>query len=103
MVEDQRQTIMSKPISVLVVEYQPLTRIGIRSVVAGEADIELAGETDNGADGFAERAITVAIEFVGGGVDGDGRGPGGVRHPHQSKGEAHHQPDGQHHRNRATR
>ena len=54
MVEDQRQTIMSKPISVLVVEYQPLTRIGIRSVVAGEADIELAGETDNGADGFAE-------------------------------------------------
>ena len=41
-------------ISVLLIEHQPLTRIGIRSVVAGEADIELAGDTDNGADGFAE-------------------------------------------------
>lgn len=44
---------MSKTISILVVENQPLTRIGIRSVVASEADIDLAGEADNPSDGFA--------------------------------------------------
>lgn len=44
---------MSKTISILVVENQPLTRIGIRSVAASEADIDLAGEADNPSDGFA--------------------------------------------------
>ena len=41
-------------ISVLLIENQPLTRIGIRSVVASEADIELSGESDNAADGFTD-------------------------------------------------
>ena len=45
---------MSKPVSVLLIENQPLTRIGVRSVVEPEADIELAGESDNAADGFAD-------------------------------------------------
>ena len=40
-------------IRLLVVENQPLTRIGIRSVVAGESDIELAGESDNASEGFS--------------------------------------------------
>ena len=39
-------------IRVLLIENQPLTRIGVRHVVNPEADIELAGETDNGVDGF---------------------------------------------------
>ena len=39
-------------ISVLLIENQPLTRIGIRHVFNPEADIELVGETDNGVDGF---------------------------------------------------
>ena len=39
-------------IRILLVENQPLTRLGIRSVVEGESDIELAGEADNAASGF---------------------------------------------------
>lgn len=45
---------MPNNISVLLIENQPLTRIGIRSVVAEEAEIEIVGESDNGADGFAD-------------------------------------------------
>jgi len=37
---------------VLLVEYQPLTRLGVRSVIGNQPDIELAGEADNSADGF---------------------------------------------------
>lgn len=37
---------------VLLIENQPLTRLGVRTVINGEADIELAAETDNAADGF---------------------------------------------------
>lgn len=40
------------PTRVLLIENQPLTRIGVRYVLNPEADIELAGETDNAADGF---------------------------------------------------
>lgn len=40
-------------IAVLIVENQPLTRIGIRAVVAQEPDIELAGESDNASEGFS--------------------------------------------------
>lgn len=36
----------------LLIENQPLTRLGVRAVVADQADIELVGETDNAADGF---------------------------------------------------
>lgn len=51
-------------IRVLLIENQPLTRIGVRSVLAGEADIELAGEADNATDGFRlfrESAPDVAV------------------------------------------
>jgi DNA-binding NarL/FixJ family response regulator len=43
---------MTGTTSVLLIENQPLTRIGVRYVLNPEADIELAGETDNAADGF---------------------------------------------------
>ena len=39
-------------IKVLLIENQPLTRIGISHVLNPESDIELVGETDNAADGF---------------------------------------------------
>ena len=39
-------------IKVLLIENQPLTRIGVKYVLNPEADIELVGETDNAADGF---------------------------------------------------
>jgi len=41
-------------INVLLIENQSLTRIGVRTVIAGETDVELVGETDNAADGFAK-------------------------------------------------
>ena len=53
MAEGERKTVMAK-ISVLLVENQPLTRIGVRTVVSNESDIALISETDNAADGFAE-------------------------------------------------
>lgn len=37
----------------LLIESQPLTRLGVRAVISGENDIELVGETDNLTDGFA--------------------------------------------------
>jgi two-component system NarL family response regulator len=40
------------PIRVLIVEDQPLTRIGIRTVINTEPEIEIIAETDNAADGF---------------------------------------------------
>lgn len=39
-------------INVLLVEDKPLTRIGIRTVIATEDDLELIAETNNAADGF---------------------------------------------------
>lgn len=44
---------MSDQIKVLLVESQPLTRIGMRTVLSTETDIDVANETDNAADGFA--------------------------------------------------
>lgn len=41
------------PTRLHLVENQPLTRIGVRSVVAAESDIDLAGEADNASDGFS--------------------------------------------------
>lgn len=41
-------------INLLLIEHQPLTRVGIRAVLAGEADIKLIGEADNAADGFVK-------------------------------------------------
>ncbi len=40
-------------IKVLLIENQKLTRLGVGAVVDGDADIELIGETDNAAAGFA--------------------------------------------------
>jgi len=40
------------PTQLLLIENQPLTRLGIRAVVDGEPDIELAGESDDAAEGF---------------------------------------------------
>lgn len=47
---------MDRPIKVLVIENQPLTRIGIRTVLGTTDDIELAGEADNSADGLKQFA-----------------------------------------------
>lgn len=44
--------VMKSGITVLLIENQPLTRLGIRSVIDGEADITLSSETDNAKDGF---------------------------------------------------
>lgn len=39
-------------INVLIIENQPLTRLGMRSVFSGRDDIVITGEADNVADGF---------------------------------------------------
>jgi DNA-binding NarL/FixJ family response regulator len=44
---------MGDLINVLLVEDQPLTRIGVRSVIDNEPNIEIAAEADNAPDGFA--------------------------------------------------
>lgn len=44
---------MSVKTKLLVIENQPLTRIGIRHVVEPESNIDLIGEADNAAEGFA--------------------------------------------------
>ena len=43
---------MGEPITVLIIENQPLTRLGIRAVIDGQRNIELTGEADNASDGF---------------------------------------------------
>lgn len=48
----QRADAMNSEIAVLLIENQPLTRLGIRTVLDGEANIGLAFETDNAKDGF---------------------------------------------------
>lgn len=45
---------MPESTKILVIENQPLTRIGIRSVIAREADITLISETDKAAEGFSK-------------------------------------------------
>jgi DNA-binding NarL/FixJ family response regulator len=44
---------MTQAIRLLLVEDEPLTRIGVRTVLESEKDIELEAEADNSADGFA--------------------------------------------------
>lgn len=57
---------MSESISVLLIENQPLTRIGIDSVIARQADIELIGEADNAAGGFAKfRELHPSVTILG--------------------------------------
>lgn len=43
-------------IRLLLIENQPLTRLGVRAVIEQETDIELVGETNNAADGLAQFA-----------------------------------------------
>jgi DNA-binding NarL/FixJ family response regulator len=43
---------MNSGINVLLIENQPLTRLGIRAVLDDEEDITLTDETDNAKDGF---------------------------------------------------
>jgi len=43
---------MTLPIRVLLIENQPLTRIGIRTVLQSVDGIEIVSETDNGVTGF---------------------------------------------------
>lgn len=43
---------MPEPIRVLIVEDQPLTRIGTRTVLEKTGGFEIVGEADNAADGF---------------------------------------------------
>ena len=43
---------MQNLVKVLIVEYQTLTRLGVRTVLASTVDIEIVGEADNAADGL---------------------------------------------------
>jgi len=45
---------MTGSIRVLLVENQPLTRLGVRAVLQNETDIQLTAESDNANDGFAK-------------------------------------------------
>ena len=53
MAKGECETLMADVIKVLLIENQPLTRIGIRAVIDHEPDMELIAETDNPPDGFA--------------------------------------------------
>jgi two-component system NarL family response regulator len=44
--------VRTDPIRLLLIENQPLTRLGVRSVVDEEGDIDLIDESDSAADGF---------------------------------------------------
>lgn len=44
---------MQNSIRVLLVEHQPLTRIGIKAVLSAEKDLAIAGEADSAAKGFS--------------------------------------------------
>lgn len=54
------------PIRTLLVENQPLTRIGVRTVLLNEQDIELTAESDNAADGFEKfREVRPDVTILG--------------------------------------
>jgi DNA-binding NarL/FixJ family response regulator len=51
---------------VLLVENQPLTRLGVFAVLQNEADIDLIADTDNAADGFAKfRELRPDVTILG--------------------------------------
>lgn len=43
---------MQKPIKTLLIENQTLTRIGIKTILSEQSDIEVVGEAETGAEGF---------------------------------------------------
>lgn len=43
---------MAEPITLLLIEDKPLTRIGVRAVIDREPDIAFVGETDDAREGF---------------------------------------------------
>ena len=57
---------MPDVVKVLIIENQSLTRLGVRTVIDKEPDIELAGETDNAADGFEKfRSLKPDVTILG--------------------------------------
>jgi DNA-binding NarL/FixJ family response regulator len=53
-------------IRILLIEDHPLTRLGIRSVIESESDIEITGETDNAPDGFDKfRQLEPDVTIIG--------------------------------------
>ena len=48
----QPRRVMGDPVKVLIVEYQTLTRLGVKAVLASMVDIDIVGETDNADDGL---------------------------------------------------
>lgn len=57
---------MAQTTTILLIENQPLTRLGVRAVVSSETDIDLIGATDNAADGFAMfRALNPDVTILG--------------------------------------
>ena len=56
----------AKPIKVLLIESQPLTRIGVRVVLERETDFELIGEADDPREGFARFSeLTPDVTILG--------------------------------------
>lgn len=57
---------MNDPIRLLLIENQPLTRIGVKTVIANETDIEIIGEQGNAADGFSSfRELKPDVTILG--------------------------------------
>ncbi|MGB7209369.1 MAG: response regulator transcription factor [Pyrinomonadaceae bacterium] len=57
---------MNGSIRILLIENQPLTRIGVRTVIANETDMEIIGEQDNAAGGFNSfREINPDVTILG--------------------------------------
>ena len=57
---------MPEHIRILLIENQPLTRIGVRTVLLGEEDLDLIAEEDNAADGFARfRELRPDVTILG--------------------------------------
>lgn len=52
--------------TVLLIENQPLTRLGVRAVLADVSELELIGEADNAADGFSKfRGLRPDVTILG--------------------------------------
>ena len=55
-----------RPIRLLLIENQPLTRIGVRTIIGEQSDIDLLGESDKASDGFARfRELRPDVTILG--------------------------------------